>query len=152
MVMVTLDARCAGVDVPDRFQDDPRLRLNLSYRFGLALDLNEWGVRATLTFGGMPHGCKLPWGAIYQMLSHVTSEQFLFPDDVPGDLERAMKPAPSEAPSGERKGGKARPRFSVVSGNGEEGPAEAAPVSTGEPPPDDGGGGAVRRGHLRRIK
>lgn len=91
MVMVTLDARAPGVDVPSRFRDDPHLSLNLSYRFGRSLDLEEWGIEAELTFGGVPHRCRLPWSSIYQAYSHVSGEQLLFPADLPMDLIEALE-------------------------------------------------------------
>jgi stringent starvation protein B len=147
MVMVTVDARRPGVDVPLQFADDPRLRLNLSYRFQLPLEMNEWGVRATLTFGGMPHDCKLPWNSVYQMYSHATKDQFLFPADVPEDLVQAtLAHGETPAPPSPAKG---RPRFAVVEGAAEG--FEERSASDGapdEPPPD----GAPKRPHLRRIK
>lgn len=160
MVMVTLDARRPGVDVPAQFQNDPRLRLNLSYRFGLPLEVNPWGVRATLTFGGVPHVCKVPWNALYQLFSHATKDQYLFPADVPTDLVEAEE---HEAPAPAPPSPKGRPRLSVVPGAGEElpapapAPASVAPVSVppveGEPGPEEPPpGGGPRRGHLRRIK
>lgn len=143
MAMVTLDARLPGVDVPARFRDDGRLRLNLSHRFGLAMELNDWGVHATLTFGGAPHACKLPWNSIYQVMSHATSEQFVFPADVPDDL----LPDPEEGSArDEAPRGKGRARLTLVSER--EPPVEGEPGDEPPPPPAGGGG----RGHLRRIK
>lgn len=163
MIMVTLDARSAGVDVPSRFHGDPRLSLNLSYRFGLPLEVNAWGIRATLTFGGVSHDCKIPWSAVYQVLSHVTREQFLFPENIPADLLELDAEAPEKDEEGAQKPPRGRPRLTVVPAQGddrsEEAPAPArkdAPARTDqeqgppeEPPPD---GGGPRRGHLRRIK
>ena len=83
MVLVQLDSRVDGVQVPDHLAGDPTLRLNISGRFGLPLDLDEWGIHATLTFQGDPFECKLPWNAIYIVISHVTGEPCLFPSDVP---------------------------------------------------------------------
>lgn len=147
--MVTLDARQAGVDVPERFQDDLGLGLNLSYRFGLPLEVNAWGIRATLTFGGVSHDCKIPWNAVYQVFSHVSRERWLFPEDIPEDiletqLSEEEAPAAPPAPKG-------RPRLSLVQGEaepGEEKPEAAEEKGPEEPPP----AGGPRRGHLRRIK
>lgn len=142
MVMVTLDARRPGVDVPADFVGDPRLRLNLSWRFQLPLELNEWGVRAVLTFGGMPHSCKLPWNSVYQVYSHATKDQYLFPADVPEDLVQATL-AQGEAQPEPPRG---RKRFAVV-----EGDAQPSSVREDEPPSEPAEG-APRRPHLRRIK
>ena len=68
LVMIHLDPRHEGVIVPPRFQGDPVLRLNLAYGFNLpALDLNDEGVYAVLSFSGKPFGCTIPWGAIFAM-------------------------------------------------------------------------------------
>lgn len=148
MVMVTLDARRPGVDVPAQFTSDPRLRLNLSYRFQLPLELNEWGVRAVLTFGGVPHACKIPWNAIYQVYSHASKDQYLFPADVPEDLVQATLAQGEVTPP--PPAGRGRKRFAVVEGAAEAPPSEPAEGSADapEPPPE----GAPRRPHLRRIK
>jgi stringent starvation protein B len=149
MVMVTVDARRPGVDVPAHFADDPRLRLNLSYRFQLPVEMNDWGIRATLTFGGVPHDCKLPWNSVYQVYSHATKDQFLFPADVPEDLVQATL-AHGEAPAAPPPTPKGRPRFAVVEGAAEGAPAaSASDGAPDEPPPSDG---APKRPHLRRIK
>jgi stringent starvation protein B len=150
MVMVTLDARRPGVDVPSRFQEEPQLRLNLSHRFGQPMDVNDWGVHATLTFSGVPHACKLPWSAIYQMISHVTAEQYPFPEDVPEEVVRSAVDARQERPSG-----RPRPRLSLVQDDDENLPAVVPdePAAEDEPPPDSTPpSGAPGRAHLRRIK
>ncbi len=112
MVLVQLDSRVDGVEVPDHLRGDPTLRLNISGRFGLPLDVDDWGIHATLTFQGDPFECKLPWNAIYIVISHVTGEPCLFPSDVPpeyvsealghlkntGIATAAAKQAPVEEP------------------------------------------------------
>jgi len=83
MVLVQLDSRIEEVCVPGHLRDDPTLRLNISGRFGLPLDIDDWGVRATLTFQGDPFECSFPWRAVYILISHVTGEPSLFASDVP---------------------------------------------------------------------
>ncbi len=151
--MVTVDARRPGVDVPAQFANDPRLRLNLSYRFQLPLEMNEWGVIASLTFGGMPHSCRLPWNSLYQMYSHATKDQFLFPADVPEDLVQATLAQGEAPPPPQQQTSKGRPRFAVLEGSAENpAPPEPGTEDDGgpeEPPP---GGGQPKVPHLRRIK
>ncbi|MCK5690975.1 hypothetical protein KAI87_16960 [Myxococcota bacterium] len=92
MIMVTLDGRISDVVVPEHLLGDPQLRLNLSYRFGNALELTAWGIETNLSFGGVPHDVRLPWGAVYLAISHVDGQPFLFPDSVPTELlETATK-------------------------------------------------------------
>jgi stringent starvation protein B len=83
MVLVQIDSRIQEVCVPDHLKGDPTLRLNISGRFGLPLEVDDWGVRATLTFQGTPFECAIPWGAVYIIISHVTGEPCLFASDVP---------------------------------------------------------------------
>lgn len=159
MIMVTLDARRAGVDVPERFQDDLGLGLNLSYRFGLPLEINAWGIRATLSFGGISHDCKIPWNAIYQVFSHVTRDRWLFPEDIPNDILEHLGEAGGE-PSASQPQQKGRPRLSLVQGEPSvevapepvENPVPATPAEEEHPPEEPPPAGGPRRGHLRRIK
>jgi stringent starvation protein B len=163
MVLVTLDARQPGVDVPPHLIDDAQLRLNLSYRFGLPMNLDDWGVVATLTFAGTPYVCRLPWTSIYLLVSHVTGRPILFPADVPPEFfpagegqDLAGLTAPSRARS-------ARPRLQVVTEAGGEGAATvtataAAAVESSEPAAEaitvdsDAPKTPPRRGHLRVVK
>jgi stringent starvation protein B len=94
MVLVHLDGRSAGVQVPVKFAADPELRLNLSYRFASRdLTLGDDGVCCTLSFGGLPFRCVLPYAAIYAVTSHVTGEALVWPDDLPLDVV-AAEPMP----------------------------------------------------------
>jgi stringent starvation protein B len=127
MVMVTVDARMRGVVVPDHLVADPQLRLNLSYRFGLPMQLDDAGIRATLTFGGVPFPCRLPWESIYVVVPHSSGEPYFFPGDAPVGLFDGADATPAAAP-----------QFEVIPGE---------PVEAGEPertPP--------KRGHLRVVK
>jgi stringent starvation protein B len=110
MVMVTVDARADGAIVPRQFERDPQLRLNLSYRFGLPIEVDEWGVKARLTFSGVPFDCEMPWPSIYMIVSHVTGQPFLFPEHVPQELMQLATQMRSEAAEELPK----KPRLTVV--------------------------------------
>jgi stringent starvation protein B len=144
MVLITLDARSEGVDVPQHLRDDAQLRLNLSYRFGLPMQIDDEGVRATLTFAGTPYHCCLPWSSMYLFLSHVGGKPpILFPADVPmefasGLLARVGSPSSASQPNG-------RPRLRVVARA-----AEAAPEGARQEDPQPRT--PPRRGHLRVVK
>lgn len=116
MVLVALDARAEGVDVPDHLGRDPQLRLNLSFRFGLPMSVDPWGISATLTFGGVPYSCRFPWGAIYLLVSHVNGEPYLFPDEVPPELlaQVGVEGAWSLPNDKRRPAPAARPKLSLV--------------------------------------
>ena len=135
MVLVALDARVEGVEVPSHLHLDPQLRLNFSYRFGLPMDINAWGVAATLTFAGVPFECRIPWGAVFLLVSHVSGQPYLFPDDIPAELL-----SQGEGPEGLHKGSKlepARPKLTLVSRDSasseEAGEDEADSPSESEP-------------------
>jgi len=147
MVLVAVNGRYPGVDLPEHLRGDPQVNLNLSYRFGLPMDVGDWGVRATLTFGGRPYDCALPWQSIFLVVSHVSKERYLFPADVPDELlpgtprredfEENFEESPPPAAS-------RRHRFAVVEGGGE------APREEGSTDPSDGP--RPLPSYLRRVK
>ncbi len=93
MTMIYLDARRPGVAVPDHLKGEAHLALNLSYRFTPPdLTVSEWGVRQTLTFGGVSFTVAVPWSALYAITSHKTQEVFMYPDDMPPELLAAQPP------------------------------------------------------------
>ena len=96
LVQIGLDARNEDVQVPPHLINDLQLRLNLSYRFGLPLDLDEWGINTTLTFSGTNYDCLIPWTCIYLMISHVSGESLLYPSDVPAELLANLAPNSDE--------------------------------------------------------
>ena len=56
----------AGVDLPESLrEEDSLIRLNLVVgRDCKELLLDEWGLRAELTFRGRRHSCAVPWEAV----------------------------------------------------------------------------------------
>ena len=88
-VLVHVDARRGGVQVPDRFGEDPKLVLRFGHNLSPAvpdLEVDDQGIRGTLTFGGVPFRCELPWEAIYAVVSDANSRGLVWPDDVPDDV------------------------------------------------------------------
>jgi stringent starvation protein B len=140
MVLVHLDARCDRVQVPTKYALDPELRLNLSYRFASRdLAVGDDGVSCTLSFGGLPFRCVLPYAAIYAVTSHVTGEALVWPEDLP--LEAVGARTEQASPPGE-------PRAEALAE-----PAAAARASGGEVEEKTPAPATVRpRGHLRLIK
>ena len=128
MVMVTVDTRANEVRVPTRFGGELQLNLNFSHRFGLEdFDYDDVGVRASLSFGGTPAFCDLPWTAVYGMTSHIDGERLLWPDSFPKELV-ALLPAQARHPRDPEP--------------------EARPDADDEPPPPP----SPPRPTLRRIK
>jgi len=87
MVMVHLDSRRPGVVVPANLARMAHLHLNLSYNFpGRDLTVDGWGIRSTLSFSGEKFKVSIPWSALFGICSHVSHEEWLFPDDLPAEL------------------------------------------------------------------
>jgi stringent starvation protein B len=140
LTMVHLDARSAGVDVPTNLRDQNHLRLNFSYRFYLdTFDISDEGICASLSFGGTPHLCTIPWTAVFGMMSQVTQQFQIWPEDVPVELLEEL-----QANSNASEESKAEPLEALSSDTAED---------TAEDTDEAVLGGAVRRvGHLRVIK
>src|SRR5262249_25587328 len=67
-VLVHLDPRRPGVDVPLQHRGEPRLVLRFGY--GLSppiadLAIEDAGLSGTLTFRGTPYRCIVPWNAVF---------------------------------------------------------------------------------------
>jgi hypothetical protein len=54
-----------GVELPEHLREEELVRLNLVVgRDCPEVLLDEWGLRATLTFRGRRHDCAIPWTAV----------------------------------------------------------------------------------------
>ena len=93
-VMVHLLPGLLGVRVPSNFRHERILRLNFSYRFGIAdFQVDERGVRASLSFAGVPQFCDIPWGAVVALSREVTDEIYVWVEDFSLDqLEPILPP------------------------------------------------------------
>ena len=126
-VLVHVDARRPEVVVPTKLRDDPRLVLRFGYRLQPAivdLVVDDAGLAGTLTFGGMPFFCRLPWSAVYAAVVEGEQRGMVWAEDIP----------------------------SVVLDKGESDgtPAPVPPESsTTDAPPSDGA--SKKRGHLRLV-
>ena len=95
VVMVHLDARRPGVVVPPTLARMAHLHLNLSYHFpGRDLTVDGWGIRSTLSFDRAPFQVSIPWSALFGICSHITHEEWVFPEDLPAELTGMPLPVP----------------------------------------------------------
>lgn len=95
-VLVHIDARRDGVSVPERLRNDATLVLRFGYGLAPAivdLVVEADGLSGTLTFGGVPHHCVLPWSAVYAVVSEHSQRAMVWPDDVPGEVLEQMRSA-----------------------------------------------------------
>lgn len=102
-VLVRVDARSEGVHVPEDFRNDPRLVLRFGYGLSPAiadLDIDEEGISGTLTFGGRPFHCILPWRSLYAVVAEPEQRGMVWPEDVPEEvLGELVPPADGPRPS-----------------------------------------------------
>jgi stringent starvation protein B len=149
VTMVHLDARRPGVVVPAQYTDEAHLRLNLSYRYSIPdLEVGDRDVQATLSFGGRPFHCVLPWEAIFGITSQASGDGQVWPEDLPVEVVQTFAerhaPAPPDdgvpTPAG-NAAARGRPSLSPIEGELKESEAQ-------EPKAQDG---ASRR-HLRLVR
>lgn len=147
VAMVHLDARRPEVSVPAQYASDAHLRLNLSYRYSIPdLEVRDDGVQATLSFGGRPFHCVLPWPSIFGITSNGTGDGQVWPEDLPvevvhtmadrgGDTRRGGGPATARpgAPNGHK------PALAAVDGELKE------PAKESQPSPE-------AKRHLRLVR
>ena len=131
-VLVHVDARRAEVAVPARFRADASLVLRFGYNLQPAINdltVDDDAIAGTLTFGGQPFRCVLPWSAVYAAMVEGEQRGTVWPEDVPED---------------------------VLTGSGESptGAVPSAPTATAQP-----GSGPVaapeeprKRGHLKLVE
>jgi stringent starvation protein B len=99
VTMVHLDARRAGVVVPPQYADDAHLRLNLSYRYPIPdLEVGDESVQATLSFGGRPFHCVMPWDSIFGITSQASGDGQVWPEDLPFEVVQTFAERHAHAP------------------------------------------------------
>ncbi len=104
IVMVHLDARYEGVDVPEHLKESPALALNLSHAFRLdVFELGPYAVTASLSFGDSRYACVLPWGSIFAMTRHSDDERRVLVESMPPELIKQLV-AHVDADKGETDG------------------------------------------------
>lgn len=156
-VMVTLDARRTGVNVPSHLANEPQLNLDFSERFGLSdFVYDERGVRASLSFNRQPFFCDVPWSAVYALFSHVDNERLTWARALPQEIlaqlpeasvehlervlelqvERLLRNAREQR---ERELKPAPALEPALLTDGSEAPIDGAPASVEDAPAENGG-------------
>lgn len=161
-----MDARVDGLRVPSHLRSRAWLVLNFSYGYQLAdFNFDDDGVVASLSFGGRPFPCFVPWEAVFAMSDDSRDTFHLWREDMPPEaldsLSEDAAPAPTTTP--------ARPRPALAATGAVTAPPQEPTTETGEHDPElptplkrdrptfaviDGGGEAKGgpSGHLERIK
>jgi stringent starvation protein B len=101
-VLVHVDARRAEVNVPPRFRADASLVLRFGYSLSPAiadLTVDDNAIGGTLTFGGQPFHCVLPWTAVYAAMVEGEQRGTVWPEDVPEDVLTGTAEPPAAVPA-----------------------------------------------------
>jgi stringent starvation protein B len=100
-ILVHIDARGDSVEVPEQFRSQARLVLRFGYRLSppiVDLEVGEDAIHGTLTFGGQPYTCVVPWSALYAVIAESDGQGTVWPEDVPDEILEELGMA-SAAPS-----------------------------------------------------
>jgi stringent starvation protein B len=157
-VLVHLDPRRVGVDVPAQHRGEPRLVLRFGY--GLTppivdLVVEDSLLAGTLTFRGVPHRCVIPWTAVFAVVGD-DGRGLVWGEDVPPEIAHEYT---RDARATAKKQGELRERDAERSAS----PAAPAGAPAGkperperpdrqdrpEPPEPDPPRG--KRGHLKLV-
>ncbi len=113
-VFIYLDPRREGVVVPAGFKKQPELMLQIGLNMAVAirdLEVDDEGVTCTLSFNRSPFWCRMPWHAVFALVSDEDRRGAVWAEDAPRESKMSKTPA-IEPP---------RPRLRAV------GPDERAP-------------------------
>ena len=87
-VFIHLDPRAEDVIVPPWFKKQPRLVLQVGLNMPVPipdLHLDDEGVSCTLSFNRSPCFCRIPWKAVFALISE-DRRGMVWPDDVPREV------------------------------------------------------------------
>ncbi len=85
--MVCLDARQSDVEVPKSHKTNAMLNLVLSMNFRRPIDILEDGIYGSLSFGGRPHKCIIPFTAVWAIYEPDTQKGQVWEASIPEDID-----------------------------------------------------------------
>src|SRR6185503_3562530 len=94
-----LDARRPGVVVPEQLHGEPHLVLQYGHDLPIPipdLEVDDYGVHATLSFSRAAHRTVVPWSAVY-VVACDDGRGVLYSEDVPPDVTVIAARATSDA-------------------------------------------------------
>jgi stringent starvation protein B len=98
-----LDARRPGVIVPAHLRGEAHLVLQYGHDLPIAipdLEVDDYGVRATLSFSRTPQLTVVPWSAVY-VVACDDGRGVLYHEEVPEDVSIVAARPPSDRATGE---------------------------------------------------
>lgn len=117
--MVCLDARQPDVDVPKQHKQNAMLNLVFNMQFRRPFEVTEEAIHATLSFGGRPHKCVIPFTSVWAIYEPDTNQGQVWEENIPQDIDLAEEIARSQKGEPARK-----TSIQPVSGTKSEAPAE----------------------------
>ncbi|MBK6518715.1 MAG: hypothetical protein IPG04_32395 [Polyangiaceae bacterium] len=154
---VFVDPRRPDVNVPKWYLKQPELVLRVGHALSPPIPdllVTDEAVSCTLSFNRSPFWCKLPWSAVFAVVSDVDGRGVVWPEDVPIESQ-LLKPArqkpklasvapptaPSAAAAAETPSDAEKPAKESAAGAAQpEGAAAAepasAPAAAAEPTPE----------------
>jgi hypothetical protein len=84
-VLVHLDSRADGVEVPAHLNGNHALTLKMSYHFQAETTHDETAITSYLRFNNSYEKCLIPWTAIWG-LTNAKSENQIWPEDLPKEM------------------------------------------------------------------
>lgn len=130
-----LDPRRDGVVVPKWFLKQAELVLRVGYTLSPPipdLEIGEEFISCTLSFNRRPTWCRLPFSAIYAVISDADGRGVVWPEDVP--LESQLR-GPQDGPSRARAPAPVKPKLAAVPDpEPAVAVADASEVAASEPP------------------
>ena len=101
-----LDARRPGVQVPAAFKGEAHLVLQYGHDLPIPipdLEIDDYGVRATLSFSRAAQRTLVPWTAVYAV-SCLDGRGVLYSEDIPDDVSVISTRATGDLPASEAAG------------------------------------------------
>ena len=87
-VYIHLDPRKLGVEIPSHLKKEMRVVFQIGYDMPVPIPdllLNKGGIHATLSFSRNPFACKIPWRAVFALVSN-EGRALLWPHDIPQEI------------------------------------------------------------------
>ena len=142
-VFIHLDPRAEDVIVPPWFKKQPRLVLQVGLNMAVPipdLHLDDEAVSCTLSFNRSPCFCRIPWKAVFALISE-DRRGMVWPDDVPREVAVQVQ-GPARQELDRARAAKRAHLRAVPAGPTADAPTEPAPPS----PSADAGDQATRVG------
>lgn len=132
-VFIHLDPRRQGVAVPKWFAGQPQLILQVGLNMAIPipdLRVDDEGISCTLSFNRAPFQCRLPWHAIWALVSE-DQRGMVWPEDIPADLAAQKQRSAATGPQKPAKKA-SKPRLAAVESIRDDGESRAEALAPAE--------------------